>query len=869
MANIQPDPLLAVLQSTNNDLRKAWSLITTNARPRRLIHEDPGVRGPLWFWSDPETSGSPLHITANILRIIFALLTAPSWMWIAPADVIRPKLKKWFRDTFWSRQWEIAPEAFLSELNGSSAAMMGSKDGMGGMGGQYAVNASGADPRWLLEVQFSGEKVVKKRQVRYDDVKRRIQDAGYTAIAYSQQSAEQIHLLSSGERVTNNPSKFGSYSLSERKKLATAMLDEYAKARTTAIVKGGKTDGVEYIWLDEFCLVEDEEKNETQLMRQRDAEMGRWADIFRLAKRVAVLCHIVGCEHTGVDCPWANRLFTLAEIMHATKVLRVKRFRGDEDGAEDAGIIISSSGSEFRAEIRARAAEAKLWHLHNLMQHANDSSSGITRQSTVHSLVLEVLRRRDLESSSASQKYLGKALNGLLPRRARLEDLTGIDGPADLLWLLELNQGFYNAALLTSVSRLAESDVLDGYRWCQGKTIIPKEGSERLEPLSTAIPIKFHDKFTNEVVPVLSLANTKTVALEHMLERDSGALERQEELKCLKFMARFIWGCLVFLGIILSLAIGGAGIIILYIASIFYVILQLFVGTIYVTREHWVVIEDYKAPGSNAIKLLQAQDPSFKGGLEWGSNTGRQMTPRWEEGIRHVMEPKTTDTQSKDAAYPYPVTLVDLSTGVFVKSLVTSKPNDMAVLAIHGMGVSCVLLDRDKRTRKGPTIGVKVGMVNVPPYVLAQASLVGSLYVGGHAFRAVQPRVPFLTWFGCMIKGVDPDATERGIRSLVREKAGRRVEDLEMQRVDLDSGSTLKQTTSISSTAPILHKKAVPYRTNTTSSSSTTVNGDADPFQGGSDVGDGPVPPPLPSNRYRRDPPNVQWFPERRGAENV
>ncbi|KAF5345098.1 hypothetical protein D9756_011170 [Leucocoprinus leucothites] len=853
---VQPDPLLSSQQSTNNDLRKAWSILMTQSRPRRIIHEDPGVRGPLWFWSDPSTSGSPLHIVANIVRILFAILAAPAWMWLPPSTVTGPLIRRLFRSAFWGREWSQLPESFLM---GSSSIGKGDT----GKGGEYAAKMSDCEPRWLLEVQFRGAEVVTKRQVKYEDVKKRIQDAGYTALGYPIQSAEQVLTESTGGAPN---SKNGKYSLSDRREIAGAILEEYGRARVRTAAKGGKTDGIEYVWLDEFCLSEEDTKNEVQAMKQKETEIGRWADIFRLAKRVVVFCHVIDCDHTGVECPWSNRLFTLAEIVHATKVVRIKRTYGNSDPGERGTGIMSSisslSGNEFRAEIQARAAEAKMWHLSNIMQHANNSS-GATWQSTVHSLVLEALRRKDLDTS-ASHNLLGKALNGLLPRRAQIGDLTGVDGWADLVLLLELNQGFYNATLLASVCRLAESDAPNGYRWCQGKPVLPKEGLERFESLSTAIPVNFHDKITNNTVPVLSFVNTKTIALDHMLQRDSGALEQQEELKCLKFWARFAWITLVFLGFILGAAIGGIGGILYYVASILYVILQLFIGTIYVTKDRWVVIEDFKAPGASAFRFLQAQDPSFRGGIEWGSGSAKQITPRWEDGIRHLMEPRT----SRDAAYPYPVTLIDLRTGILVKSLVTSRPNDMAVLAIHGMGVTCMLLDRDTKTRKGPTIGVKVGMTNLPSYVLAQASPVGSLYVGGHAFRAVRPCLSFWDWFGSMIKGEDPDAKGREATRDLREAGGRKVDDLEMGQMSLSGGTALAQTASISSTAPILHKKSVPYRADTNSSSATfTSEGELD--KAGSDLGDGPVPTPLPNSRYRRELPNVQWFPERRGIENV
>src|ERR1700722_3135358 len=137
------------------------------------------------------------------------------------------------------------------------------------------------------------------------------------------------------------------------------------------------------------------------------------------------------------------------------------------------------------------------------MQHASNSGA-VPWQHAIHALVVEMVRRverrsegegiRDEEihdgqgSGNVQQRgfkkdlrKIGLALNGLLPRRARLEDLGAVDGWADLAWLLDLNQGYYNAAALASVCCLRDDD-RPVHCWL-GKPIKPKEGNERLEPL--------------------------------------------------------------------------------------------------------------------------------------------------------------------------------------------------------------------------------------------------------------------------------------------------------------------------------------------------------------------------------------------------
>lgn len=44
-------PKPSFLESLGN----AWRILVTESRPRRLIHEDEGVKGPLWFGRNPDS----------------------------------------------------------------------------------------------------------------------------------------------------------------------------------------------------------------------------------------------------------------------------------------------------------------------------------------------------------------------------------------------------------------------------------------------------------------------------------------------------------------------------------------------------------------------------------------------------------------------------------------------------------------------------------------------------------------------------------------------------------------------------------------------------------------------------------------------
>ncbi|KAJ7203468.1 hypothetical protein C8J57DRAFT_1485606 [Mycena rebaudengoi] len=77
------------------------------------------------------------------------------------------------------------------------------------------------------------------------------------------------------------------------------------------------------------------------------------------------------------------------------------------------------------------------------------------------------------------------ALNGLLPRRGPPQDF-GRSEWTDLAWLLELNQGSYNAAALAAVCNINDDKAEAGLRL--GEPTLSVAGSERLEPMVNAFP---------------------------------------------------------------------------------------------------------------------------------------------------------------------------------------------------------------------------------------------------------------------------------------------------------------------------------------------------------------------------------------------
>ncbi|KAJ3563949.1 hypothetical protein NP233_g8610 [Leucocoprinus birnbaumii] len=402
------------------------------------------------------------------------------------------------------------------------------------------------------------------------------------------------------------------------------------------------------------------------------------------------------------------------------------------DSKLDSRITDVLSGHDFRADIQACASRAERWHLYNIMQHATNSGA-IPWQSAIHSLLVEAIRRdeTDEEDRFRDHNMLGRALNGLLPRKAELSDLKGVNGWEDLAWLLELNQGFYNCTLLAAVCEVAAANVPE-YRWW-GRPIAPQEGTERLEALVTSIPVKLRLSRSSPPEPVLSIIGPQSVPLTHSLQRDSRALYHRPEVKSLKRWT---------IGIAIVLILAGfssfatrslsPGLPIIWATLSTFAIIELLVGTIFVKHDAWFVVEDDTAVGRASFRWLQSQDPSLTDTreLEWGP---RQLIPEWNF--------HRSNQEKNRSPEPVPVTLMDLRTGVWTRTLATKKPNDMVVLAVHGSGITCMLLDRKERV-VGTTIADKVGMVNLPPFVLAQANKLATVYVGGKGSFITDSKAP-------------------------------------------------------------------------------------------------------------------------------
>ncbi|KAJ6581920.1 hypothetical protein B0H19DRAFT_904741, partial [Mycena capillaripes] len=291
-------------------------------------------------------------------------------------------------------------------------------------------------------------------------------------------------------------------------------------------------DREEYVWLDEFCLSDvclSDEHDTAVIKEQRDKELGRLADIFRYAVQVVVYCDRVDCDHTSLtgSCPWGNRIWTIPETLHAQKVLQMtwKMIEGQKILK-----IFQMPGHFFREAIQNQAAIENQWHLYAIYQNSVNSGA-VPWQTAIHALVVEAVRR-DEAGEYFDHKYLGKALNGLLPRRAHLEDLER-GGWNDLAWLLELNQGFYNATSLAAICAIPEDSSVS---WL-GRPLQPMPGNERLQPLVTALPVAPPSDKASHGCPPLMIIGGEMICLPSHLRRDWAGLYNNPVVRPIRIVA--------------------------------------------------------------------------------------------------------------------------------------------------------------------------------------------------------------------------------------------------------------------------------------------------------------------------------------------
>ncbi|THU93617.1 hypothetical protein K435DRAFT_779748 [Dendrothele bispora CBS 962.96] len=696
----------------------------------RLFREDPGVKGCGWFAPYREQR---FHVLGNVLRVLFHVIFAPLAS-IPVGDALGNAVYN-FASLDWFGELLDTPDAVLQHPSEPFTSIpLIEKPLYSGTGSDISSSMATSSPdvyepfsykpRWMLEVTIRNGQYTSHKQINWvaDEVG---SSNRYTAISYDMESA--YVLFSEAGRHTEDPSPEGKkWSLADRRRIAKQLLIEYCSANRDRQVS---LDRTEFIWLDEFCITkEGEEKSHRdadELRKERKAELGRLTDIFRGAHTVVVFCQDIGCDHTTFACQWGKRLFTLGEILNANKVQRMTRKTMPGKDAELTTFLYSESAQSFRERMMHHAAQAGKWHLHALLRQSNNGGSE-TWQSAIHALMVEAIRR-DRETGYRDHELLAQGLNGLLPRRARVRHLTGKNGWTDLSWLLELNQGFYNMAALAAVCSL--NDTPDSDNGWLGPPIEPRAGCERLEPLVTAFPVVGVDA-KGKTTSHLNIVGADNIGLFPSPRRDGKALYRNPALKRKKVVSTallvtsWIIGFILIIDALAEIFLASpaskalAGVLLIYFSSILYVIFRLIVGTWHLERSGWVFLSEGRmndgkkgdlAWGSRPELVLGQIDDRLGKLAEWGE---RQMAPEWDSPTRVPCMMGH---------------LVDMVAGIKVRVVVTGRPNSMVVLAVHGSGVTYMLLNRPRGVGR---VAEKLGMANLPPFTLAITEKGGSVRVG-------------------------------------------------------------------------------------------------------------------------------------------
>ncbi|KAJ7030771.1 hypothetical protein C8F04DRAFT_1365292 [Mycena alexandri] len=486
------------------------------------------------------------------------------------------------------------------------------------------------------------------------------------------------------------------YSHPDRRKLAKRYLELYCSAKR----EEGNPNRTERIWLDEFCIQPQSqwEAPEEVVKPVRQQELGKLADIFSKADQVAVFCSQMECDHTGIDCSWGQRLFTFAEILHAQHVLRLTIVREEK---EFVVRLIHHAAHIFRGAMQTNAALAKRWHLYAVYQHS--VNAGAMADGHPCACGRSDSERRDHQISRSRADLASSGWN-------------------DLGWLLELNQGFYNAASPAAVCSIPDDRSVS---WL-GKPIHPALGNERLEPLVTAFPVSgyftavWKKKEKTSPVPVpekpdskprvpnppLTMLAQKTIGLRPTpLKRDKDGLYTNEEMKGLKILAH-----------------PNVGIGLYWLTSVLYCILELLVGTMYLERDGWAWLEDADW-SANLERSLGKQDSHLRSLVHWG-----YYILQVESGINNLF-PNGSRPQDENRSQQNLWIF-----GTKSEVIAVARPNAMIPLAVHGSGVTCMLLYRPWDHEDAPSFtGTKVGMCNIPPYALEQTIKTGTVCVTSDA----------------------------------------------------------------------------------------------------------------------------------------
>ncbi|KAJ7849425.1 hypothetical protein B0H14DRAFT_870309 [Mycena olivaceomarginata] len=285
--------------------------------------------------------------------------------------------------------------------------------------------------------------------------------------------------------------------------------------------------------------------------------------------------------------------------------------------------------------------------------------------------------------------------------------------------LLELNQGFYNAASLAATCALPEDSTVS---WL-GKPIQPKPGNERLQPIVTALPVSpppLPADNDGKVIkassgcPPLMIIGGEMVGFRPHFRRDWAGLYNNPVVKPIRIAA----GAILVVGGIIALILVVTGnlfpaLAIFFSVSVGHAILELLFSTVWLDRKGWMFLSDSEWGDTETLRQkLGDLDSNLRKLMPWGKS---QLVPKWQDPTKRRCIPGK---------------FIDLESGIYVEATVVERPNVLVPLAIHGNGVTCLLLHRSSRSHEKVFGAQKVGIANFPPHVLAQTTKMGTMSIG-------------------------------------------------------------------------------------------------------------------------------------------
>jgi hypothetical protein len=160
-------------------------------------------------------------------------------------------------------------------------------------------------------------------------------------------------------------------------------------------------------------------------------------------------------------------------------------------------------------------------------------------------------------------------------------------------------------------------------------------------------------------------------------------------------------------------------------------------GTIYLKKGGVTILKHDRwgdKAGYTVNRYLGERDSRLEELGDWGKN---QLAPEWTYDFSNWTK-EERDGMRK-------ATLVDLNLGIkaecYIREWEEKPPNALIPLAVHGCGVTCLILHHHDDRLKA---AVKLGIINLPPYILGQGVALPPLEVG--AVKETPRPVSYLQW---------------------------------------------------------------------------------------------------------------------------